>query len=55
MDAVGVVTALLEAGTTVPWSVEVCDEATTPANGAAHARRCAESTRSVLAAARVQH
>ena len=52
MDAVGVVAALLDAGATVPWSVEVCSESVTEANGVEHARRCADGTRSVLAAAR---
>lgn len=53
MDAVGFVAALLSAGTTVPWSVEVCDMSVWDTDGIDHARRCGEAMRSVLAEAKL--
>lgn len=53
MDAVGFVAALLAAGTTSPWSVEVCDASVT-GSGIDHARRCGDAMRAVLAVARAE-
>lgn len=52
MDAVGFVGALLRAGTTVPWSIEVCNEGAWDRPGSAHAARCAAASRRVLERAR---
>lgn len=52
MDAVGFVAALLAAGSTAPWSLEVCDASVTEETGADHVRRCATAMRAVLAQAR---
>lgn len=52
MDVVGFVAALLAAGSRVPWSVEVPNEATWGRSGVDHAQRCAASMRRVLGEAR---
>jgi sugar phosphate isomerase/epimerase len=58
MDVAGFVAAILDAGSTAPWSVEVCDDAVwdlsgvEQVSGVEHARRCGEATRDVLALAR---
>jgi sugar phosphate isomerase/epimerase len=51
MDAVGFVAALLAAGSTAPWSLEVCDASVTEETAADHVRRCAIAMRDVLARA----
>lgn len=54
MDAVGFAVAVLSAGSTVPWSVEVCDMSVWGRPAEPHARRCADAMRAVLAAARAE-
>jgi len=52
MDVVGFVAALLGAGVTVPWGLEVCQEAVWGQPAAQHVRRSADGMRSALTAAR---
>ena len=52
MDAVGFVSALLEAGSTAPWSVEVPNEAAWQGCAVDHVVACADAMRRVLGEAR---
>lgn len=52
MDAVGFVRRLRERGLAVPWSLEVCTTSAWDRPAAAHATRCADAMRAVLAATR---
>ena len=54
MDAVGFAVAVLAAGSTVPWSVEVCDMSVWGLPAEPHVQRCADAMRAVLAAARAE-
>lgn len=52
MDAVAFAAAVLAAGTTVPWSVEVCDDSVWGRPATDHVARCGDAMRGVLVEAR---